>query len=150
VIELIATNVTTNIRELEGCLVSLLARASLENRDITVSLAKDVLRMVVQDMRTPVSIEYIQKTVSSYFDLPIDLLRAKTRKQEVVGARQLAMYLSKDLTSSSLKTIGLHFGGRDHSTVIHACQTVEDRIRADASYRRQTDELRRRIELRTA
>jgi len=150
VIELIATNVTTNIRELEGCLVSLLARASLENREVTVGLAKDVLRMVVQDMRAPVSIEYIQKTVSSYFDLPIDLLRAKTRKQEVVGARQLAMYLSKDLTSSSLKTIGLHFGGRDHSTVIHACQTVEDRIKTDDTYKRQADELRRRIELRTA
>ena len=149
VIELIATNVTTNIRELEGCLVSLLARASLENREVTVGLAKDVLRMVVQDMRAPVSIEYIQKTVSSYFDLPIDLLRAKTRKQEVVGARQLAMYLSKDLTSSSLKTIGLHFGGRDHSTVIHACQTVEDRIKSDEVYRREVDELRRRIELRT-
>ena len=150
VIELIATNVTTNIRELEGCLVSLLARASLENREVTVGLAKDVLRMVVQDMRSPVSIEYIQKTVSSYFDLPIDLLRAKTRKQEVVGARQLAMYLSKDLTSSSLKTIGLHFGGRDHSTVIHACQSVEDRIKTDDGYKRQFDELRRRIELRTA
>ncbi len=149
VIELIATNVTTNIRELEGCLVSLLARASLENREITVMLAKDVLRMVVQDMRAPVNIEYIQKTVAGYFDLPLDLLRAKTRKQEVVGARQLAMYLAKDLTSSSLKTIGLHFGGRDHSTVIHACQSVEDRIRADESYRRQVNELRRRIELRT-
>jgi len=150
VIELIATNVTTNIRELEGCLVSLLARASLENREVTVALAKDVLRMVVQDMRTPVSIEYIQKTVSGYFDLPVDLLRAKTRKQEVVGARQLAMFLSKDLTSSSLKTIGLHFGGRDHSTVIHACQTVEDRIKTDDSYRKNVDELRRRIELRGA
>ncbi len=149
VIELIATNVTTNIRELEGCLVSLLARASLENREITVALAKDVLRMVVQDMRAPVSIEFIQKSVASYFDIPVDLLRAKTRKQEVVGARQIAMFLSKDMTSSSLKTIGLHFGGRDHSTVIHACQTIEDRMRADDSYRRQVDELRRRIELRS-
>ena len=150
VVEMIATNVTTNIRELEGCLVSLLARASLENREITVSLAKDVLRMVVQDMRTPVSIEYIQKSVAAFFDIPVDLLRAKTRKQEVVGARQLAMYLSKDLTSSSLKTIGLHFGGRDHSTVIHACQTVEDRLSADTTYKNRVADIRRRIELRSA
>jgi chromosomal replication initiator protein len=150
VVEMIATNVTTNIRELEGCLVSILARASLENREITVSLAKDVLRMVVQDMRAPVSIEYIQKSVASFFDLPVDLLRAKTRKQEVVGARQIAMYLSKDFTSSSLKTIGLHFGGRDHSTVIHACQTVEDRLKTDDSYKTQYHEIRRRIELRSS
>ncbi len=116
VLEFIASNVTRNIRELEGCLISILARASLENRDINIDLAKDVLRVVVNEVRSPLSIEQIQTLVCEYFDIPVDLLRAKTRKQEVVLARQIAMYLSKELTTSSLKTIGLHFGGRDHST----------------------------------
>ncbi len=147
VMEFIAANVTSNIRELEGCLISLLARASLENRDITIDLAKDVLRVVVQETRTPLSIEQIQKVVCEYFDIPLDLLRAKTRKQEVVTARQAAMYLAKELTNSSLKTIGLHFGGRDHSTVIHAYQAVEDRLKMDALFKQQFDQLRRRIEL---
>ena len=148
VIDLIATNVTTNIRELEGCLISLLARASLENREVTPELAKEVLRMVVQDMRTPLSIEQIQRLVAEFLDIPFDLLRAKTRKQEVVHARQMSMYLSKELTNSSLKTIGLHFGGRDHSTVIHACQMVDDRMKSDQTFRQQLDQLRRKLELR--
>ncbi|HAV24385.1 MAG TPA: chromosomal replication initiator protein DnaA, partial [Bacteroidetes bacterium] len=148
VIDLIAANVTTNIRELEGCLISLLARASLENREVTTELAKDVLRMVVQDMRSPIGIEQIQKVVADFLDIPPDLMRAKTRKQEVVNARQIAMYLSKDLTNSSLKTIGLHFGGRDHSTVIHACQTVEDHLKNEPAFHQQINQLRRKIELR--
>lgn len=147
VVEFIAANVTSNIRELEGCLISLLARASLESRDITVDLAKDVLRVVVHDSKGPVGIEQIQKVVCDYFEIPADLLRAKTRKQEVVIARQVAMYLAKEITNSSLKTIGLHFGGRDHSTVIHACQAVEDRLKTDAPFRQHFDQLRRRIEL---
>jgi chromosomal replication initiator protein len=147
VIEFIATNVTSNIRELEGCLISLLARASLESREISVELAKDVIRVIVNEIKTPVTIEYIQKVVCEYFDIPPDLLRAKTRKQEIVTARQVAMYLAKELTNSSLKTIGLHFGGRDHSTVIHAYQAVEDQANTNAQYRQNLDNIRRRIEL---
>jgi len=147
VFEFIAANVTNNIRELEGCLISMLARASLENREITIDLAKDVLRIVVHELRAPLSIEEIQRKVCEYFDLPVDLLRAKTRKQEVVIARQTAMFLAKELTNSSLKTIGLHFGGRDHSTVIHACQAVEENAKRDAAFRQHLDRLRKRIEL---
>ena len=147
VVEFIAGNVTNNIRELEGCLVSLLARASLENREINIDLAKDVLRVVVHDFRTPLTIDQIQNKVSEYFDLPVDLLRAKTRRQEVVLARQIAMYLVKDMTNSSLKTIGLHFGGRDHSTVIHACQAVEEYIKTDSNIRQSIETLQRRIKL---
>lgn len=148
VIDFIAANVTSNIRELEGCLISLLARASLENREVSVSLAQEVLRVVANNVRTPISIEQIQKSVCKFFDVPEDLLRAKTRKQEVVYARQTAMYLSKQLTNASLKTIGLHFGGRDHSTVIHACQAVDERMKADHAFRQRIDQLRRQIELR--
>ncbi len=147
VVDFIATNVTSNIRELEGCLISLIARASLDNREVNVELARDVLRMVVNESKSPINIDQIQHVVCEFFDIPEDLLRAKTRKQEVVNARQVAMYLSKELTRSSLKTIGLHFGGRDHSTVIHSCQTINDRITGDSAFKQTVDQLRRRIEV---
>ncbi len=147
VLEFVATNVTNNIRELEGCLISLLARASLENREINIDLARDVLRVVVNEVRSPITIEQIQRTVCEFFDIPEDLLRAKTRKQEIVIARQVAMYLAKDLTNASLKTIGLHFGGRDHSTVIHAYQAVEDRMKTDAQFRLNAQQLKKKLEL---
>jgi chromosomal replication initiator protein len=147
VIDFIAANVKNNIRELEGCLISLFARASLENREIGVDLAKDVLRVIVNEVRAPLSIDQIQKIVCDFFDIPVDLLRAKTRRQEIVVARQTAMFLAKDLTNSSLKTIGLHFGGRDHSTVIHACQAVEEFIKTDPTYKQHIDQIRRKIDL---
>lgn len=149
VIDYIAANVTKNIRELEGCLISLFARASLENREIGIDLAKDVLRIIVNDLRAPLSIDQIQKVVCEYFDIPVDLLRAKTRRQEIVVARQIAMYLSKELTNSSLKTIGLHFGGRDHRTVIHACQAVEEFLKTDSNHKQHIDQIRRKIDLST-
>jgi chromosomal replication initiator protein len=147
VIECIAANVTSNIRELEGCMVSLLARSSLEGREITLDLAREVLRKVVGTIKSPITIEEIQRTVCEYLAIPEDLIRAKTRKQEVVNARQIAMYLAKELTNSSLKTIGLHFGGRDHSTVIHAYQSVEDQMRLDPKYQANVSQIRRRLNL---
>jgi chromosomal replication initiator protein len=147
VIDFIATNVTSNIRELEGCLISLIARASLDNREIGIDLARDVLKMVVNEMRSPITIDQIQRVVCEFYDLPEDLLRAKTRKQEVVLARQVAMFLAKELTNSSLKTIGLHFGGRDHSTVIHACQSVQDHMKEDPLFRQNVDQLKRHLTL---
>jgi chromosomal replication initiator protein len=147
VIECIAANVTSNIRELEGCLIGLLAKASLEGRDISVDLAREVLKVVVGDVRSPLTIETIQQTVCEYFNLPEDLIRAKTRKQEVVNARQIAMYLAKELTNCSLKTIGLHFGGRDHSTVIHAYQSVEDQMRLDSKFQGNVQQIQRRLQM---
>lgn len=147
VIEFIATNVTTNIRELEGCLISLLATASLEGREPTIEVAKEVLRKVAKRSAPILSIETIQRSVAKKFGIEEELLRAKTRKQEVVQARQVAMYLAKELTNSSLKTIGLHFGGRDHSTVIHACQTVADDMRHNTGLQSKVEELRRQFEL---
>jgi len=146
VLDFIATNVTSNIRELEGCYISLLAKASLENRDLNLELARDVLRLVVSDVRSPITVEEIQRLVAEFFDMPPDLLRAKTRKQEIVNARQIAMYLAKEMTNCSLKTIGLHFGGRDHSTVIHAYQSVEDQIKLDSKYRDTLQVVKKRIE----
>jgi chromosomal replication initiator protein len=147
VVECIAANVTSNIRELEGCLISLMAKASLEGRDLTVDLAREVLKVVVGEVKSPLTIENIQRTVCEYFSIPDDLIRAKTRKQEVVNARQIAMYLAKELTNCSLKTIGLHFGGRDHSTVIHAYQSVEDQMRLDQKYQVNVTQIKRRLQM---
>jgi len=108
-----------------------------------------VLRDLMQDMQVNLTIEEIQRIVCDYLDIPEDLVRAKTRKREVVRARQIAMYFSKKLTQHSLKTIGLHFGGRDHSTVIHANNTVEDQIETDDQFASMVEEIGRKIELRS-
>jgi chromosomal replication initiator protein len=146
VLEFIAANVKSNIRELEGCLIGLLARASLENRTITLELAREVVRSLVGEVRTHITIEEIQRAVCMELQIPEDLLRAKTRKQEIVNARQIAMYLAKELTNCSLKTIGLHFGGRDHSTVIHAYQSVEDGMNEDPKQKLVVQSLRAKLE----
>jgi chromosomal replication initiator protein len=147
VIDYIAANVTSNVRELEGCYTSILFKASLEGKEMSIDLAREVLRTVVNDVRSPLSVEEIQKQVADYFDIPVDMLRAKTRKQEIVNARQIAMYVAKELTNCSLKTIGLHFGGRDHSTVIHAYQTVEDQMKTDTKFRTAIEQIRKKIEI---
>jgi chromosomal replication initiator protein len=147
VIDYIAANVTSNVRELEGCYTSILFKASLEGKEMTIDLAREVLRTVVNDVRSPLNVEEIQKQVADYFDIPVDMLRAKTRKQEIVNARQIAMYVAKELTNFSLKTIGLHFGGRDHSTVIHAYQSVEDQMKTDTKYRTTIEHIRKKIEI---
>ncbi len=147
VIEFIATNVTSNIRELEGCLISLLAHSSIKNREIDLDLAKEVVRSVIGEIKSHITIEDIQRIVCNYFNIPENFIRAKNRKQEIVLARQFAMYLSKEITNSSLKTIGLHFGGRDHSTVIHAIQTIEDLVKYDKKYSDMLQQLRSKIKI---
>lgn len=147
VLEYIASNVTTNIRELEGCLISLEAAISLEGKEGTVELARDVLRKVARRSAPILSVETIQKYAAKFFNIEEALLRDKTRKQEVVQARQVAMYLCKELTASTLNTIGLHFGGRDHSTVIHAQQTVLDDMRNDQLFANRVGELKRQLEM---
>jgi chromosomal replication initiator protein len=147
IIEYIATNITSNIRELEGALNRLLAYAALNGTDITLEIAKDILKNVSLDTKKRILIEEIQRIVGEHYAIPDDLLRAKTRKKEIAYARQVAMYMTKMLTNSSLKTIGLHFGGRDHTTVIHAVQCVENLITADPKVREEMTALRKKIEL---
>lgn len=150
VIEYIAYTVDTNIRELEGVVISLIAHASLTKREMDLELAKQILKNIVTDIDSEVGIDYIQKTVSEYFNVAMDDLKAKTRKKEIVIARQVAMYFSKDYTNHSLKSIGYHFGGRDHSTVIHAVQSVNDMIDTNAKFRYSIDELKKKLKIRTA
>ena len=144
-----AHSIDNNIRELEGALISLLAQASLNRKEIDIDLAKQILKNFVKNASKEISIEYIQKLVCDFFGIGVDQVKSKTRKREIVQARQISMYFSKDLTKSSLKTIGMHFGGRDHSTVIHACQTVNDLIETDKKFKSDVEELSKRIKINT-
>jgi len=149
VIEYLAYTVDTNIRELEGVLISLIAHSSLNKREIDLELAKQTMKNIVHDIETEVGIDYIQKTVAEYYRLTQDDLKAKTRKKEIVIARQIAMYFSKEYTNHSLKSIGYHFGGRDHSTVIHAVQSVNDTIDVDGNFRNAIKELREKLKIKS-
>ena len=145
VIEYLAYSITTNIRELEGALISLLAQSSMNKKAITLELAKSMIDKFVKNTAREVSIDYIQKVVSDYFDLPIELLKSKTRKREVVQARQIAMYFSKSMTKSSLASIGMQCGNKDHATVLHACRTVNNLIDTDKRFKTYITELEKKI-----
>ena len=146
-VEYLAYSITTNIRELEGAMISLIAQSSLNKKAVTLDLAKQMIDKFVKNTAREVSIDYIQKVVCDYFDLPIELLKSKTRKREVVQARQIAMYFAKKMTKSSLASIGAHCGGKDHATVLHACRTVNNLIDTDKKFKAQVVDLQKRINL---
>jgi chromosomal replication initiator protein len=146
VLEYVARHVTSSVRELEGCLISILAKVSLDNREPSLDLAKEVVRGVSNAPSTrTLTIDDIKQEVSAYYNQEISLLSAKTRKHEVVLARQMCMYLAKQLTQMSLKSIGMHFGGRDHTTVLHSCQTILNYIDTDKKIRADVDFLRKAL-----
>ena len=147
VIEYLAYSITTNIRELEGALISILAQSSLNKKAINLDLAKKMIDKFVKNTSREISIDYIQKIVCDYFGLPLEAINSKTRKREIVQARQLAMYFSKKLTKSSLATIGMHCGNKDHATVLHACRTVNNLIETDKQFRNYVEELDKKITL---
>jgi len=142
---LIATHITKNIRVLEGALIRLLAYQSMMNAEINVGLAKTVLKELKFYENKPVSIVDIQKAVAQHFSINENLLRDKTRKQEIVLPRQIAMYLVKELTNHSLKSTGLHFGGRDHTTVLHAVNCVNLLIEQDENIRETINTIRQKL-----
>ena len=147
VIEYIASNITNNIRELEGALISLLAQSTLNKKDITLELTSEMVDKLVKSTRKEISIDYIQKIVCEYFGLPSDVLQAKTRKREIVQARQIAMFFSKSMTKSSLSTIGSIIGGKDHATVLHACKTVNNLKDTDKRFKSQIEDIERRLKI---
>lgn len=147
VIEFIAANIQSNIRELEGALISLLAQSTLNRKEITIELASEMVDKLVKNTRREISIDYIQKIVCEYFGLPSEVLQTKTRKREIVQARQIAMYFSKTLTKSSLSTIGSVIGGKDHATVLHACKTVNNLIETDKRFKNQVEDIEKRLKL---
>ncbi len=141
VIYYIANNVVNNIRELEGALVSLLAQSTLNKEEVTFETAKRVVDKLVKKEKRELSIDYISKTICEYYKVDMDILQSKTRKREIVQARQIAMYFSKSLTNSSLSTIGAKIGKKDHATVLHACKTINNLMDTDKELKSQIKEI---------
>ncbi|MEM9416801.1 MAG: chromosomal replication initiator protein DnaA [Bacteroidota bacterium] len=147
-VQYVAHSVETNIRELEGVLISLIAHASLNKEKINLELAKQVLKNIVQEIDIEVSMDYIQKTVAGHFNVSVESLKSKSRKRELVTARQVAMYFIKKYTSHSLKSIGQYFGGRDHSTVSHALQAIDDLLDTEPHFKRSFEDLQRKVKFK--
>ncbi|WP_276362294.1 chromosomal replication initiator protein DnaA [Daejeonella sp. H1SJ63] len=147
VIEYVAHNIDNNVRELEGAMVSLLAQSTLNKKEIDLNLAKSMLKNFIKNSSKEISMEYIQKLVCEYFEVPVEMVKSKTRKREIVQARQISMYLAKLHTKTSLKSIGAFFGGRDHSTVIYACQTVDDLIDTDKKFKGYVADIQKKLKM---
>ena len=143
----LASKVKSNIRELEGCLIRLGAQASLTGRPVNVEMAKNILQDLIEEDEKPVTTDHIQRIVCEHFALKLSDMKAKKRTKEVALPRQVAMYLSKQLTSLSLNDIGKNFGGKDHATVIYACKQVEDRKAKDEVFSRMIESLLRKIKV---
>ncbi len=147
VIEFICYNIKNNIRELEGVLISLVAQSMLNRREIDIDLAKEVIKNFVSQMSKEITVGFIQDLVADHFDVPVDKLKGQTRKRSIVIARQLSMYLAKNLTNKSLKSIGENFGGRDHSTVIYSCKAVQDLLDTDMIFKDTVVDLEKKIKM---
>lgn len=135
----IGENVSSNIRELEGIIIRILAYASITKTDITIDLVKTIVKRSVQPEKARISLDHVIQTVADFYKVPVNNIRDKNRRKEVAHCRQVAMYIAKNTTNHSLKTIGLNFGGRDHSTVIHAIHQIDEQRKKDDSLRRDID-----------
>lgn len=147
ILEYVAKNIKTNVRELEGAIISLIAQSSFNKVEITQELAQDVVMKFVKNTKREVSIDYIQKVVSDYFQMDIETLQSKTRRRHIVQARQLAMYFAKKFTKASLASIGNQIGKRDHATVLHACKTVDNLTFTDKQFRKYVEDLSQKLTL---
>lgn len=145
IIDHVAKNIKTNIRELEGAIISLIAQSSFNKREVTLELAQQVVEKFVKNTKREVSIDYIQKVVSDYFEMDVATLQSKTRKRHIVQARQLAMFFAKKFTKASLASIGSQIGKRDHATVLHACKTVDNLAETDKQFRKYIDDLSKKF-----
>jgi chromosomal replication initiator protein len=144
----LASNIDSNVRELEGSLTRLGAFASLTKATISVELAKDVLRNTLNGAKREITVENIQKTICDYFNIKIGDLKAKRRTQNIALPRQVAMYLCRKYTEASFPGIGDKFGGRDHSTVIHASKTIERKIKEDPQMQNTVEKIERNLNVR--
>ncbi|MBQ0117124.1 MAG: chromosomal replication initiator protein DnaA [Flavobacterium sp.] len=145
IVEFVAKHVKSNIRELEGAIISLIAQSSFNHREVTIELAKSVVEKFVKNVKKEISIDYIQKIVSDYFQMDIDIIQSKSRKRDVVQARHLAMFFAKKHTKASLANIGSQIGDRDHATVLHACKAVENLITTDKNFKKYVDDIQKKL-----
>ncbi|GGW42992.1 chromosomal replication initiator protein DnaA [Arenibacter certesii] len=145
IINYVAKHIKTNIRELEGAIISLIAQSSFNKKEVTLELAQQVVEKFVKNTKREVSIDYIQKVVSDYFEMDVATLQSKTRKRHIVQARQLAMFFAKKFTKASLASIGSQIGKRDHATVLHACKTVDNLGETDKQFKKYIDDLTKKL-----
>ncbi|MCU0397800.1 MAG: chromosomal replication initiator protein DnaA [Cyclobacteriaceae bacterium] len=148
VAEYLAYSVDTNLRDMEGVMNSLIFHATLLKKEIDLDLAKEVLKNIIKEIQSDVSVDYIQKTVAEYFKVDLDSMKGKVKKREIVIPRQVAMYFCKRYTQLTLALIGENFGGRDHSTVIHALESVEDMMKTDSNFKSSVEELGKKLKMR--
>jgi len=141
----IADNVKSNIRELEGSLVKLVVHASVHRRDMSIETAQEILKDLIKHEPKKVNIALIQKVVSQHFKVPVEAMKSKVRTAAYAFPRQVAIYLSRDITNCSLTQIGQRFGGRDHTTVIHACQKITACIEVDVSLKTTIQQLKKEL-----
>ncbi len=146
VINFLATRIRTNIRRLEGALTRVASFASLTGKKLTIEVVEGLLREILhEEGRQTISIEVIQKKVAEHFDIRLADMTSKRRPENIAFPRQIAMYLSRQMTESSLNTIGEAFGGRDHGTVLHAYRLVKDRMDVDANVRQVVSYLEKQL-----
>lgn len=143
VVTYLAENISANVREIEGALSSLIANASFLGRKITISLAKDILKVYVKLTQREITIDHIVKVVCEYFEIDVDTFNSAKRTRDVAQARQVAMYLSKQHTKAPLTVIGSSIGGRNHATVLHSCKAVADMMDTDKQFKLQIEEIER-------
>ena len=142
----IASKIKSNIRELEGALIRIVAYSSLTNKEITVDLASEALKDIISKKQSKnITINLIQDVVASYYNLKIDELKSQRRTRNIAYPRQIAMYLSRKLTDMSLPKIGEEFGGRDHTTVIHAYEKISDNLNSDENLQHTIDEITKKL-----
>ena len=141
VLHFLASRIKSNFRELEGALISLIANATLAHKEVTVELAEKITEKIVGEQQNDLSIDKVQKVVCEYFNITRDTLLSKTRKRQIVQARQIAMYMSRSLINCSLSTIGAEIGGKDHATVLHACTTVADLMATDKTFKQYVTDI---------
>jgi len=141
VIEYIANNIQSNIRKLEGALIRLYAYSSLTNKSVDIDLAEEALKHLISEDKKEITIEDIKKVIATYFNLTLDEINSKKKPQRISFPRQIAMYLSRKHTDHSLPKIGEEFGGRDHSTVLHAYNKIEELLESDVDLQKKIDEI---------
>lgn len=146
VIEFIAENVTENVRDLEGVIVSLMAHSIINNREIDISLARRVMEQNIRFEKKKITVQKIQETVSDFYNVKRELIQSASRKREIVQARQVTMFFIKKHTELSLSQIGVQVGNRNHATVLHACNTIRDLSEVDKGFRSDIEEIERLLQ----
>lgn len=141
VIDFIAEKISSNIRQLEGALTKLVAFSTFNKKELSVSLAQDILKDIIPLENKKISVDQIQKTITGYYTIKVNSLLSKKRTKDIVLARQVAIYLSRELTDLSLSSIGEAFGRRDHTTIIHSYTKIKNKIEKDKSFKNIIDNL---------